>query len=85
MHLRDGNGELLDLEGREFSTLEELRNAVLFAVRDLMAGDVVNGRLDMRFRIDAHDEAGEIAYSLPFNQALNIVHEDEGTPSLLAA
>jgi hypothetical protein len=85
MHLRDGNGELLDLEGREFSTLEALRNAVLFAVRDLMAGDVVNGRLDMRFRIDAHDEAGAIAYTLPFNQALNIIHEGEVTASLLAA
>jgi len=85
MHLRDSTDELLDLEGREFPTLEALRNAVLFAVRDLMSGDVVNGQLDMRFRIDAHDEAGAIAYSLPFKQALNIIHEGDGTANLLAA
>ena len=83
MHLRDSTDELLDPEGREFSTLEALQHAVLFAVRDLMSGDVLNGRLDLRFRIDAHDDAGAIAYSLPFKHALKIIQEDD-TANLLA-
>ena len=84
MHLRDSTNELLDPEGREFPILEALRNAVLIAVRDLMPGDVINGQLDMRFRINAHDEAGAIAYSLPFKHALSIIHEGDGTPNLMA-
>lgn len=77
MHLRDGTNELLDPEGREFPTLEALRNEVLYTARDLLAGDVRNGLVDFRFRIDVHDEAGEIVYSLPFKHALSIIPEDD--------
>lgn len=75
MHLRDSIDEMLDPEGREFSDMEALRAAVLFAARDLMAGDIRGGVVDFRFRIDAEDEAGEIVYSLPFKHAINIIPE----------
>ncbi len=85
MHLRDGTHELLDPEGREFATLEALRNAVLFTARDLLAGDVRNGLVDFRFRIDAHDETGAIVYSLPFKHALSIIPEGAETYSSMLA
>jgi len=73
LHLRDGSDELLDPEGSDFANLEALRNAVLFTVRDIMAGDIRNGILDLRFRIDAQDENGELVHCMPFKHALNII------------
>jgi hypothetical protein len=75
MHLRDGVDETLDPDGMEFASLELLRAAVLFAARDLMAGDIRNGVIDLLFRIDAEDEGGAIVYTLPFRHALNIIPE----------
>ncbi len=75
MHLRDSVDELLDPEGREFTTMEALREAVLFSARDLIAGDIRNGVIDFRYRIDAEDEQGAIVYSLPFKHAFNIIPE----------
>lgn len=73
LHLRDGTDELLDPDGLELSTLEALRKVVLANARDVMAGDVRNGIVDFRFRIDAEDEAGTIIYSLPFQHAVSVI------------
>ena len=75
MHLRNGSDQLLDAEGSEFEDLAALRGSVMANARGLMAGDVRDGLLDLRFRIDAEDESGEIVYSLPFAQAVNVVPE----------
>ena len=85
MHLRDGTDELLDPEGREFPSLAALRVAVLFAVRDLLIGDVRNGVMDLRFRIDAEDESGNIVHTMPFKHALNIIPEGPMLPTAVAA
>jgi hypothetical protein len=73
LHLRDGSDELLDPDGSEFADLEALRAGVLFTVRDIMAADIRNGVLDLRFRIDAQDESGELVHSMAFKHALNII------------
>jgi hypothetical protein len=75
MHLRDSIDELLDPDGHEFADMDSLKKAVLFSARDLMAGDVREGIIDFRYRIDAEDENGRIVYSLPFKHALNIIPE----------
>jgi hypothetical protein len=75
MHLRDSIDELLDPEGQEFASMEELRKWVMFTARDLLAGDVRNGLIDFRYRIDAEDEDGAIVYTLAFKHALNIIPE----------
>ena len=75
LHLRDGTEELLDPEGTEHATMEALRAFVLTSVRDLIRGDVANGLIDFRFRVDAENEAGTIVYSLPFKHALSIIPE----------
>ena len=73
IHLRDGTTELLDPEGVRFDTLDALREAVLATARDLMSGDIRNGIIDLRFRIDAEDDDGDIVYSLPFEHAVSII------------
>ena len=80
MHLRDGTEELVDPEGREYPDLEALRNAVLLTARDLMMGDIRDGILDLRFRIDAEDESGAVVYTLPFKHAVNIIPEGAEPP-----
>ena len=73
MHLRDGTDQLLDPEGKDFATLDELRTAVLFNARDVMAADIRNGVVDFRFRIDVEDEEGTLVYTLPFENAFTII------------
>jgi hypothetical protein len=73
LHLRDHVEQLLDPEGVEYSSVEALRKAVLYAARDLMTGDLREGIIDLRYRIDAEDSAGNIIYSLPFQHAVNII------------
>ena len=72
LHLRDHSEQLLDPEGVEYSSVEALRKAVLYAARDLMMGDIRGGVIDLRYRIDAEDPHGNIVYSLPFQHAGNI-------------
>lgn len=75
MHLRDGTEQILDPEGLEFATIEAVRKAVLVSARDLMTGDIREGIIDLRFRIDVEDESGDIVYTLPFKHAVNIIPE----------
>ena len=75
MHLRDGSDELLDNEGMELLDLDAVRLKVLTAARDIIAGDLRNGIIDLRFRIEAENEGGEIVYTLPFRHAFNIIPE----------
>jgi hypothetical protein len=75
LHLRDDTDEVLDSEGIELAGVDELKKIMMAAARDVIAGDVRNGLLDLRFRIDAEDRLGAIVHSLPFAQALNIIPE----------
>ncbi len=69
MHIRNGTEELLDLEGQDFPSINALRDADLFSVRDLFSVDVKQGIVDLRYRIDAHDDSGQIVHSLAFDRA----------------
>jgi hypothetical protein len=75
LHLRDGTDEVLDEDGVESGTMDSLRKTVLTNARGVMAGDIRNGILDFRFRIDAEDDGGVIVYSLPFKHAVNVIPE----------
>ena len=75
LHLRDSVDELLDPEGQEYADLEALKKAVLFSGRDLLAGDIRNGIVDLRYRLDAENSQGQIVYTLPFKHAFSIIPE----------
>jgi hypothetical protein len=76
LHLRNSTDECLDPEGQDFPDLDSLRTAVLSCARDLVAGDIRNGIIDLRFRIDAENPHGETVYSLPFRHAVSIILDD---------
>jgi uncharacterized protein DUF6894 len=75
MHLRDSTDELLDPEGVELDDLEAVRQKVMTAARDIIAGDLHNGVVDLRYRIDAENDLGAIVYSLAFRHAFSIIPE----------
>jgi hypothetical protein len=72
LHLRDGTDEVLDPEGTEMSP-EAVPGVALLCARDCMSGDIRNGKLDLRYRIDVHDESGAVVHTLPFQDALEII------------
>ncbi|HEX4692981.1 DUF6894 family protein [Sphingomonas sp.] len=72
MHLRDGTDEVLDHDGIEMP-FESVAQAALKAARDCISGDVLEGRVELKYRIDVHDEDGDIVHTLPFSSAVAIV------------
>ena len=72
MHLRDSIDETLDPDGVEMPA-EAVAGAALRAARDCMAGDVKSGKLDLRYRIDVHDDGGKLVHSQAFADAIEIV------------
>lgn len=71
-HLIDSKDAVLDPEGVEIAA-EAFVDATLLQARDCMAADVKGGRLDLHYRIDVHDHAGNPVHSLTFEDALEIV------------
>jgi hypothetical protein len=71
MHLVDSTDVTLDPHGTEM-TPDGVAGAALLAARDCLAGDVKNGMLDFRYRIDVHDDAGDTVHRLAFRDALRI-------------
>lgn len=49
---------------------------MLAGVRDLMRGDIQDGRLDLSLRIDAETEDGTLVRSLPFIDGVEIIYPD---------
>jgi hypothetical protein len=74
LHLRDGTDEALDEEGHELPDMETLWKTVLEAARDIMGNEIKSGGvMDLRYRIDAENEGGEVLYTLPFRHAVSII------------
>ena len=71
-HLRDRKDGVLDPEGIDLPS-DAIAGAALMAARDCMAGDVMRGKLDLRYRIDVHDGDGSLVQSVPFVDALEVV------------
>ena len=83
MHLRGGTGQRLDPEGREFSSHMALRNAVLFAARDLVSREVCEGAaFDLGFWVDAEDESGAVIHTLTLKHAVSFIPESHRKPGV---
>ena len=75
MHLRGGTEQRLDPEGREFQSLVALRNAVLFAARDLTREVCEGASFDLGSWIDAEDERGAVIHTLTLKHAVSFIPE----------
>lgn len=77
LQLRNHAGEALDPEGTECSDKASLQSAVLLNARDVIAGDVKLGIVDLSLRIDAEDASGVVAYSLSFADAVEVMRRGD--------
>lgn len=75
LHLRDHVDEIIDPDGVELASLEAVKTRALVEARGIIAADADSGIIDLRYRIDVEDAAGQIVFSLPFKHAVSIIHE----------
>ena len=73
LQLRDELEEIPDLNGAEYTNHDDLVATVLRNARDVIAGDAQRGVIDLRFRIDAETETGQLVHSLAFADAIEIL------------
>jgi hypothetical protein len=72
MHLRGSLDEVLDPDG-VLMPEDAVAGAALLAARDCMAHDIRSVRLELRYRIDVENEAGEVVHTVHFADAVTIV------------
>jgi hypothetical protein len=66
-------GYLADEEGRELAGPDEARREALKGARSILAEDVLQGKIDLRGRLEVKDEAGRIVLTLPFSEAVELL------------
>ena len=71
-HLRDGQDQLLDPDGRELASLEAVQAATLREARSLISHDALDGhiRLDQRLEVQSRD--GRVVHTLSLADAVTI-------------
>lgn len=63
---------LEDVEGREYSTLEQAMAAAIDSARDVMAGEIRAGRLCLGCCIRIIDDDGKEVGCIAFNEAVEV-------------
>lgn len=69
-HLRGGEAEVPDLMGQECPDLNAVRSEALRSARDILAHEVLEGRLPLNERLDVEDEEQRPVFILPFREAV---------------
>ena len=76
-HLSDVDDRLVDPEGREIDDTTKIGELALYEARALLSEDVLNGRLELRRRLDVEDGAGTLVHSLEFGDAIEILYPSD--------
>ena len=71
-HLRDGVDHLIDPEGRELPDLDAARKQASICAFDILAADIRVGKLNLDYRIDVEDEAGNLLHTVNFRDLVTI-------------
>ncbi len=80
--IHNGNGLTPDEEGRDLPDAAAARAEALAGIRSILAEDVLQGRLDLRGRIEVRDERDGLLFSVTFAEALRIEEPDNEVPLL---
>ena len=71
-HIGDGHGFIEDDEGIDLLDQAAARTKAVEAARDLMAGDLRDGQLDLTSFIEVEDEAHRLLFTLTFAEAVTV-------------
>jgi len=69
-HIRRNAETVRDGEGDEFATIDDARSSAIRAVRELVAARIKNGQLVPDERIEVHDEADKLQFSISFHAVI---------------
>jgi len=72
MHVCNGNGFVEDQEGVELADGDMARAKAVEAARDVMAGDLRKGELDLSSFIEVEDEGHNLLFTLHFSEAVKL-------------
>jgi hypothetical protein len=72
MHVCNGNGFVEDQEGVELADGDMARVRAIEAARDVMAGDLRRGELDLSSFIEVEDEEHNLLFTLHFSDAVKL-------------
>jgi hypothetical protein len=72
MHVCNGNGFVEDQEGVELADGDTAREKAVEAARDVMAGDLRRGELDLSSFIEVEDEGHNLLFTLHFSEAVKL-------------
>ena len=78
MHISNGRGFIEDAEGVELEDENAAREEALAGARDLMAGDLRKGSLDLTSFIEVEDEAHRLLFTLHFSEAVKLTQRVSG-------
>lgn len=79
-HLWHGEQFIEDLEGVACVSLEAARRRAIDGARDILAGEIRNGRIDLNQRLDLFDRDGRLCLTIPFWEAVEVI-----SPAAVAA
>ena len=69
-NLHNGDELVEDEEGRELSGIDEARAEALKGIRSILAHEALQGRIDLRGRIEVRDEEGRFLFTLTYEEAV---------------
>lgn len=72
-NLYNSDGLIEDEEGRELRGISEVRAEALRGIRSIIAEEAMQGRIDLRGRLEVVDEEGRNVLTLSFREAVEIV------------
>jgi hypothetical protein len=73
-HVCNGSGLTPDHDGQTLGDEEEARAVAILGAREMMAGDIKEGELDLSASIKVEDENGDLLFTLVFEDAVNLTH-----------
>lgn len=73
-HLWDGQSLIPDLEGSELPNVDAVKARSQFIARELLAEEILQGRLPLNMRLDVEDSQERTIFRLSFKDAVQILH-----------
>ena len=72
-HYRNGHADHEDDDGLEFESLEAAKDAALHGARDTLSQEILNGVMDLRYRLEVEDERRDVIHVLQFADAVEVI------------
>ena len=81
LHLCNGSGFVEDEEGVELSGVDAAREQAIDALRDIMAGEMRRGEINMGSFIEIEDQDRKWVMTIPFHEAVRVTTEHSQRPN----